>query len=145
MIARSASTPNHPRPSHLGRRLQPILLACGILSPLLYAVADGLAGSGWEGYSFRDRAISELGAIGAPSRPLFSLLLLVVYLLLLAFGIGVRRSTAGRRAVRVVGGLLIALAVMALSVGQFVPMRLRGTEQGSSGRCTSSSQAPPRS
>jgi hypothetical protein len=49
-----------------------ILLLCGVLSPLLYALADALAGMRWEGYSFRDQTISELGAIGAPSRPLFS-------------------------------------------------------------------------
>ncbi len=109
------------------------LLLCGILSPLLYAVADGLAGIRWEGYSFRDQAISELGAIGAPSRPLFSVLLIPVYLLFVAFGIGVWRSAAGRRALRVVGGLLVALGVMALTVGQFVPMHLRGTEQGLTG------------
>jgi hypothetical protein len=65
-----------------------ILLLCGVLSPLLYAVADALAGMRWEGYSFRDQTISELGAIGAPSRPLFSILLIPVYLLLVAFGAG---------------------------------------------------------
>src|SRR5512147_49244 len=103
MIAQRRSTANQNAVNHLKGRIQTALLVCGVLSPLLYAVADGLAGSGWEGYSFRDRAISELGAIGAPSRPLFSLLLVLVYLLLLAFGIGVRRSAAGRRAVRVAG------------------------------------------
>jgi hypothetical membrane protein len=112
---------------------QRILLLCGILSPLLYAVADGLAGIRWQGYSFRDQTISELGAIGAPSRPLFSVLLIPVYLLLVAFGIGIWRSAAGRRAVQVAGGLLVALGVMALTVGQFVPMSLRGTEQGLAG------------
>ena len=44
------------------------LLLCGVLSPLLYAAADVLAGLRWDGYSFRDQTISELGAIGAPSR-----------------------------------------------------------------------------
>jgi hypothetical membrane protein len=110
-----------------------ILLACGILSPALYAVADGLAGMRWEGYRFRDQMISELGAIGAPSRPLFSALLIPVYLLLLAFGVGVRRSAPGRRPLRVAASLLIGLAILALTVGQFVPMRLRGTEQGLTG------------
>jgi hypothetical membrane protein len=113
--------------------LRKILLLCGILSPLLYAVADGLAGIRMEGYSFRDQTISELGAIGAPSRPLFSALLVAVYVLLTAFGVGVWRSAAGRRAVRIVGCLLVALGVMALTVGQFVPMRMRGTEQGLAG------------
>ena len=109
------------------------LLLCGVLSPLLYALADALAGMHWKGYSFRDQTISELGAIGAPSRPLFSILLIVVYLLLLAFGVGVWQSAGGRRSVRIVGALLVALAVMALTVGQFVPMRLRGSEQGLTG------------
>lgn len=107
-----------------------ILLLCGILSPLLYAVADALAGNRWESYSFRDQTISELGAIGAPTRPLFAALLIPTYLLLAAFGIGVRRSAAAARRLRVAGSLLVALGVMALTVGQFVPMRLRGTEQG---------------
>ena len=109
------------------------LLLCGVLSPLLYALADALAGMHWKGYSFRDQTISELGAIGAPSRPLFSILLIVAYLLLLAFGVGVWQSAGRSGRIRVVGALLIALAVMALTVGQFVPMRLRGSEQGLTG------------
>lgn len=113
--------------------LPKLLLLCGVLAPLLYAVADALAGMRWEGYSFRDQAISELGGIGAPSRPFFAILLIGVYLLLAAFGVGVRKSAAGRRSIRVAGGLLIALGVMALTVGQFVPMQPRGTEQGLTG------------
>lgn len=109
------------------------LLACGILSPLLYAVADAVAGMGWEGYSFLNQTISELGAIGAPSRRLFTLLLVPAYLLLTAFGVGVWKSAAGRRGVEVAGGLIVALGVMALAVGIFVPMRPRGTEQGLAG------------
>lgn len=109
------------------------LLVCGILSPLLYAVADAVAGMGWEAYSFRDQTISELGAIGAPSRPLFTTLLVPTYLLLTAFGVGVWRSASERRGVRVAGILIGALGVLALAVGQFVPMRPRGTEQGLTG------------
>jgi hypothetical protein len=110
-----------------------ILLLCGVLSPLMYALADTLAGMRCEGYSFRDQTISELGAIGAPSRALFSILLIPVYLLLVAFGVGVWQSAAGRSRVRIVGGLLVGLGVLALTVGQFVPMRPRGTEQGLTG------------
>jgi hypothetical membrane protein len=110
-----------------------ILLPCGVVSPLLYALADALAGMRWQGYSFRDQAISELGAIGAPSRLLFSILLIPVCLLLVAFGVGVRQSAAGRPKLRVAGGLLVGLGVLALTVGQFVPMRPRGTGQGLTG------------
>jgi hypothetical membrane protein len=110
-----------------------ILLVCGLLSPFLYALADAWAGMRWDGYSFRDQTISELGAIGAPSRPLFSTLLIIVYLLLVAFGVGVWTSAAGNRRLRLTGGLLVGLGVLALTVGLFVPMRLRGTEQGLTG------------
>lgn len=72
-----------------------VLLLGGILSPLLYALADALAGMRWESYSFRDQTISELGAVGAPSRPLFSILLILVYVLLVAFGVGVWRLAGG--------------------------------------------------
>lgn len=109
------------------------LLFCGVVSPLLYAAADLIAGSRWEGYSFRDQTISEIGAIGAPSRSLFSILLVIVYLLFTAFAVGVWKSARDRRKLRIAAGLLIALGVMALTVGQFAAMQLRGTEQGLSG------------
>ena len=111
----------------MGRKL---LLVCGILSPVLYAISDLLAGKRWEGYSFRDQTISELGAIGAPTQAFFSALLMVVYALMVAFGVGIWMSAGGRRKLRTVGGLLFALGVMALTVGQSAAMRLRGAEQG---------------
>jgi hypothetical membrane protein len=110
-----------------------VLLLCGVASPLLYAAADAIAGLRSGGYSFRDQTISELGAVGAPSRPLFSILLVGVYLLLLAFGLGVRQSAGDDRRLRVAGALLVALGLLALTVGQFVPMRLRGQAQGLTG------------
>jgi len=99
----------------------------------LYAVADLLAGLYWDDYSFRDQTISELGAIGAPSRPLFAAILIPVYLLMIGFGAGVWRTAFGRLKIKVIGALLIALGVLALAVGQFVPMQARGTEQGLTG------------
>jgi len=110
-----------------------ILLLCGVLAPLLYAVADALAGLRWEGYSFRDQTISELGAIGAPSQPLFAALLIPSYLLLVAFGVGVWQSAEGRRRLGIAAGLLIGFGVLALTVGQLASMRQRGTEQGMAG------------
>ena len=43
------------------------------------------------------------------------------------------QSVEGRHRLRVVAGLLVGLGVLALTVGQFVPMRPRGTEQGLTG------------
>lgn len=107
-----------------------VLLICGILSPILYAVADLTAGMLWQGYSFKDQTISELGAIGAPYRLIFSSLLVVVYALFTAFGVGVWNVTDGNRRLHITGALFVVLGVMALTVGIFVPMQLRGTEQG---------------
>jgi hypothetical membrane protein len=110
-----------------------ILLICGILSPALYAIADFVAGTRWVGYSFRDQTISELGAIGAPTRVLFSALLVVVYGLMVAFGSGIWKSAGGSRRLKIVGGLLFGLGILALTAGQFAPMQQRGTEQGPTG------------
>jgi hypothetical membrane protein len=113
--------------------LRRILLLCGVLSPVLYALADVLAGLSWEGYSFRDQTISELGAIGAPSKALFSAFLIPTYVLFVGFGVGVWQAADGRRRLRISGGLLIAFGVIALTVGPFVAMRPRGAEQGVAG------------
>ena len=112
---------------------QRLLLLCGVVSPALYAVADAVAGWSWAEYSFRDFTISELGAIGAPTRPLFSSILLLVYVLMLGFGVGVWRVGAHWRSIRFAGGFLIAFGLLALTVGQFAAMQPRGVEQGTSG------------
>lgn len=113
--------------------LKRIMLLCGVFSPLLYAVADALAGWYWGAYSFRDQTISELGAIGAPSRPLFTALLIPTYLLLVVFGVGVWRSADDNRRLRIAAGLLIAFGVIAVTIGPFVSMQMRATEQGLAG------------
>ena len=106
-----------------------LLLICGAVSPLLYASADLLAGLSFEGYSFRDQTISELGATGAPSETLFSALLIPTYILMLAFGIGVVKVAESRRKLSIAGSLLIAFAVIALVFGPFVAMKPRGVDQ----------------
>lgn len=45
-----------------------VLLICGIVSSVLYVSTNILAGMLWEGYSFTSQVISELSAIGAPTR-----------------------------------------------------------------------------
>ena len=47
------------------------LLVCGIVGSLVYLAADVLGTLAWEGYHYTSQTISELSAIGAPSRPLF--------------------------------------------------------------------------
>ena len=51
-----------------------VLLNCGILSSLLYVAMNVLGAMQWEGYNTASQTVSELSAIGAPSRPLWVLL-----------------------------------------------------------------------
>ena len=109
------------------RTIGKLLLVCGILAPLLYVGSDILAAIRWEGYSYTAQSVSELRAIGAPTRPLLVPLLLIYGVLEIAFGFGVWGAAGLKRGVRITGGLLIALGVVDL-VAPFFPMHLRGTE-----------------
>jgi hypothetical protein len=78
-----------------------------------------------EGYSSLSQAVSELSAIDAPTRPLWIALGIPYTLLLIAFGRGVRLSVGPSRALRAVGALFVAEAL----IGAFwPPMHLRGAE-----------------
>jgi hypothetical membrane protein len=108
-----------------------ILLLSGVISSLLYVLTDLLGGMRYDGYSFTSQAISELGAIGAPSKQFVDPLFFVYNLLALAFGIGVYRAAAGaNRGLRITGAALIAYGAIGIAagfVGSFFSMHQRGT------------------
>jgi hypothetical protein len=106
------------------------LLACGILSSLVYVLADLLGASSWQGYHYASRAISELSAIGAPSRPVVLPLLIAYDLLLIAFGFGVRLSAGRARGLRIAGAAVIAVGAIGLVASLWFPMHLRDAERG---------------
>ena len=101
-----------------------VLLVCGILSSVLYGAILVLAPTQWKHYDSASQTVSELFAIGAPSRPLVVPLLLAYDALVIAFGLGVWQSAGRKRALRVVGGLLIGYGVVGLA-GPFSPIHLR--------------------
>ena len=105
-----------------------VLLVCGILAPLLYVASDILATMLYEGYSYTDQTISELFAIGAPTRPFILVLAPAYALLVYAFGVGVWRSAGEKLALRVVAAGLIGKEVLGLVVTLFFPMHMRGIE-----------------
>jgi hypothetical protein len=78
------------------------LLICGILSSLLYTAILLVAPMLWENYSSTSKIVSELMAIGAPSRPLVVPLMLTYEVFVIAFTLGVWGSTCAKRALRVV-------------------------------------------
>ncbi|MFZ5558491.1 MAG: DUF998 domain-containing protein [Pseudomonadota bacterium] len=108
--------------------MRKLLLACGILSSLLYVTTVVIAGLHWHGYSATSQTVSELFAIGAPTSsfvvPLFVLYALLVY----AFGAGIWLSAGRSRVLRVAAALVIGKEVLGLIVTLFFPMHLRGTE-----------------
>lgn len=105
--------------------LREILLACGVLSALAYIAANVLGAVRWEGFSSTSQSISELSALGAPSRPVALPLLIAYSVLALAFGCGVWTAASRNRALRITAALLIGLGVVDV-VALFFPMHVRG-------------------
>jgi hypothetical protein len=93
------------------------LLLCGIISALLYAAMLIIVPMFWQGYSSASRTVSELSAIGAPSRSLWVALSRLWAVLYAAFGLGVWLTAGPNRALRVVGLVIILSNI----VGVFWP------------------------
>jgi hypothetical protein len=60
-------------------------LACGILSSLLYLVINIIVPAQYPGYSCASRVVSELSAVGAPTKMLWSVLVTPYTILMLFF------------------------------------------------------------
>src|SRR5580765_7400725 len=102
------------------------LLVCGILSSLLYVAMTILVAMQWEAYSSVSQTISELSAIGAPTRSLWAVPGAIYTLLVTAFGFGVWTSAGRIRALRIAGGLILAYGALGV-LWPFAPMHLRET------------------
>lgn len=98
---------------------------CGILSSLLYVAIDTIAALRYREYHhYVSQAISELGAVGAPTKQLVDPLFITYSILIIAFGVGVWASAHRERALHVIGALLIGIGAVGLVTP---PMNLRGT------------------
>jgi len=115
--------PREPAP---GARvsLVTVLLACGVLAALLYAAMLIFIPLAWPDYRSASQTISELSAIGAPTRLWWVALGTLYAALCVGFGWGVWLASAGNRPLRVVAALLITDGVLCLF---WPPMHLRGT------------------
>ena len=103
-----------------------VLLVCGILSSLLYVAMNVFVPMQWEGYSVASQTVSELSAIGAPTRSLWALLGTIYTALVTLFGLGVWISAGRNRPLRIAGALVLAYGVIGLF---WPPMHLRGSER----------------
>jgi uncharacterized protein DUF998 len=116
----------HAAPVPEGRTtLRTVLLVCGIAAPLLYLAMLVLVPLRWAAYSSVDQTVSELSAIGAPTRPLWVPFGILYTLLLAAFGWGIWAAARGNPRLRLVGGALAACGVFGLF---WPPMHIRGAE-----------------
>lgn len=112
-----------------GSKVRKVLLICGILSGAFYFAGDVLMSAAYPGYSYLNQTVSELNAIGAPTRGLSIAFGIVSYLFLVSFGAGVCQSAVGSRRLRMVGAALAALGVTGTWGVLFASMQPRGTEQ----------------
>lgn len=101
-------------------------LWCGIVSSVLYLAVNIIVPTQWEGYDHLSRVPSELSAIGAPTRALWTVLATPYTFLMLAFGWGVWKSSVGIRRLRVVGVMLLLYGGLGF-LWPFAPMHLRET------------------
>jgi hypothetical protein len=101
-----------------------LLLTCGILSSLLYVAMLIFVPMQYEGYNSVTQTISELSAIGAPTRSLWVPLGIVYTLLIAAFGWGIRQSADDNSRLRISGNLLFAYGIIGIA-WVFAPMHSR--------------------
>jgi hypothetical protein len=107
------------------RTLHNPLLVLGIVSSLLYAAMLAFIPLQWEGYSSAAQTVSELSAIGAPTRSLWVPLGIFWTLLYAVFGWGVWKAAGQNRRLRVAGAVMVAHGLFGIF---WPPMHLRGTE-----------------
>jgi hypothetical protein len=106
--------------------LTKILLMCGIMASLLYGAM--MIAIRYKGYDLASQTVSELVAIGAPTRPLWIPLSIAYDMLMVAFGMGLWISARRNRALRVVG-IMLLFAYGAVGIAwPFAPMHMRGEQ-----------------
>src|SRR6187431_2176932 len=91
------------------------LLFCGVLASLLYIGMNIFIPPLYEGYNWVTQTVSELSAVGAPTRPLWFVLGIIYTLLVAGFGWGVLKSAGEKRSLRIVGILLIINGLIGLT------------------------------
>lgn len=94
--------------------LNKLLFVCGILSSLLYVLANVFVPMQYPGYSVASQTVSELSALDTPTRQLWVQLLSVYSLLVVSFGWGLWRSSAKHGRLRTAGILIAVYAVVGL-------------------------------
>ena len=108
--------------------LRKILLTCGLVSSVLYIGVDLAAAVAYPDYhSFTAQAISELTAVGAPTRALAKPLFIVYDVLVIAFAAGVWISARHDR-LRAAAAFIATIGLVGLFAAPVADMNDRGSE-----------------
>lgn len=114
----------HARRARPATTVREALLVCGIVSSLLYVAMNVFVAMQWPSYSSAAQTVSELSAVGAPTRALWVWLAIPYTLLVTAFGWGVWKSASDNGALRTAGALLLVYGALGV-LWPFAPMHLR--------------------
>lgn len=109
-------------------KLQTILLACGILSSLLYCFTDLISVAVWNDYDYKSQTVSELFAIDAPTKTFVVICFVIYALLIYAFGVGIWLTSNGIRSLKFAALLIVGKEILGLIGTLFFPIHLRGVE-----------------
>jgi len=105
-----------------GSFLNKLLLICGILSSLWYVAINIFVPMQDPGYNVASQTVSELSAIGSPTRSLWNLLCPIYSLLIIPFGWGIWLSSGHNRKLQAVGVMML---IYGFSGFFWPPMHLR--------------------
>jgi hypothetical protein len=103
-----------------------LLLLCGILASLIYIGSDIAAALSWPGYRYADQSVSELRAIGSPTRSFLMPILSLYAVLEIAFGFGVWKVANKKRSMLITSILLITLGMLD-SMGSLFSLNINET------------------
>jgi hypothetical protein len=96
-----------------------------VLAAVFYIGMDIVAAAFfYPGYDYTAQQVSELSAIGAPSRPFWLVASPIYTALTIAFGVGVVLDSGGRWSLRTAGILIVVFAILG---PLWPPMHMRGT------------------
>ncbi|MEZ4553330.1 MAG: DUF998 domain-containing protein [Dehalococcoidia bacterium] len=106
-----------------------LMLLCGPASSVLYLTSIDVVARRQhpEYHGYRSQLVSELFALGSPTRRSLMRMTAPYHLLVFAFAGGVWQSAMGRRRVKVAALMLAGYGATSLVGGLYAPMDLRGT------------------
>lgn len=110
-------------------RASRLFLVCGLLVAPFFILTDIAAATlFYPGYDYSAQQVSELSAIGAPSRDFWMVMGYPYNLLTLAFAAGVWLAAGDRLSLRVTAALMVLFAANSFLWGWVAPMHMRGTQ-----------------